>query len=268
MCFNRLGKVNLHYNTISINSVPSVLLYNYSAASPELNLALDEALLLTAEQGAANESLRFWSSDRFFVVLGYSRAFQQDVHGKACKRDNIPVLRRHSGGGTVVQGPGCLNYNLVLRMDRSDAFSTITGTTRAVLERHAAALAAFLPEGISLEGESDLVFRGRKFSGNAQRRLGKYVEFHGTVLFGFDVSSLQRYLREPARQPAYRGRRSHLDFVANIPVKAESVREALARAWGATEPLASPPLALARELVAERYGRRAWNIERIMNDEL
>lgn len=237
-------------------------LYNFSAELPELNLAIDEALLLTAEQGAAEESLRFWSSGGIFVVLGYSRHAQQDVDMEACRRDNIPVLRRHSGGGTVVQGPGCLNYNLVLRMDRADDFSSITGTTRAVLERHAAALAPFLPERISREGESDLVFRNRKFSGNAQRRLARYVEFHGTVLFDFDVSALQRYLREPDRQPAYRGRRSHSHFVANIPVKPESVRNALAAAWGATEPLTDPPLALARQLVADRYGKKEWNLVR------
>jgi lipoate-protein ligase A len=259
-CFRGLEKVNLNYNSISIKFVPPVHLFNFSAESPELNLALDEALLLTAEQGAGDESIRFWSSHRLFVVLGYSRSAQQDVDLEACHRDGIPVLRRHSGGGTVVQGPGCLNYNLVLRMDRSNDFSTITGTTRAILGRHAAALAAFLPEEISPEGESDLVFRDRKFSGNAQRRLGTYIEFHGTVLYDFDVSSLSHYLREPDRQPAYRRKRNHLEFVSNIPLKPQFIQDALAAAWGPTETLVDPPLALAQKLVAERYGRREWNL--------
>ena len=237
-------------------------LFNFSADSPELNLALDEALLLAAEEGAAGESLRFWSSDSAFVVLGYSRAALDDVDVDACRRDGVPVLRRYSGGGTVLQGPGCLNYNLVLRMDRSDAFSTITGATRAILERHVAALTPLLGGEVLLEGESDLTFSGRKFSGNAQRRLGTYLAFHGTLLLGFDVSSLAGYLRMPDRQPAYRRRRAHCDFVVNLPLEQNEVKAVLASAWGASEPLTTAPFALARRLVHERYARPEWNMKR------
>lgn len=237
-------------------------LFDFSADSPELNLALDEALLVAAEEGAAGESIRFWSSDRPFVVLGYSRAAIDDVDVEACRRDGVPVLRRYSGGGTVLQGPGCLNYNLVLRMDRSDVFSTITGSTRAILERHAAALTPLLSGEVLLEGESDLTFGGRKFSGNAQRRLGAYLGFHGTLLLGFDVSSLAVYLRIPDRQPAYRRRREHREFVVNLPLTQNEVKNLLASAWGASEPLVTPPLALARRLVTERYARPEWNMKR------
>jgi lipoate-protein ligase A len=235
-------------------------LLDFSADSPELNLALDEALLLTAEEETAGETLRFWSSDRPFVVLGYSRAVGDDVDIAACRRDGVPVLRRHTGGGTVLQGPGCLNYNLVLRMDRGDQFSTITGSTRAILERHAAALAPLLHGDVLLEGESDLTFGGRKFSGNAQRRLGSCLEFHGTMLLGFDVASLTRYLRMPARQPAYRRKREHRDFVANIPLEQQEVKDTLAAVWGAGETLTAPPLELARRLVNERYARPEWTM--------
>jgi len=239
-----------------------VQLLTYSADTPELNLATDEALLLSAEEGAAHESLRFWSSDRLFVVLGHSRPAHDDVDVQQCRRDGIPILRRQSGGGTVLQGPGCLNYSLVLRMDRSKAFSTITGTTRAVLERHAAALIPFLNGRVSMEGNSDLALGGKKFSGNAQRRLTTCVLFHGTMLLDFDLPSLDRYLREPRQQPAYRRGRRHRDFVMNIPLTPALVRDLLASAWDAAGPAVDPPLPLAYRLVNERYGREEWNLKR------
>lgn len=232
------------------------------ADTPELNLAIDEALLLSAEEGTAHESLRFWSSDRLFVVLGHSRPAADDVDLQQCTRDGIPILRRYSGGGTVLQGPGCLNYSLVLRIDRSDAFSTITGTTRAILERHTAALTPFLHGKVSMEGNSDLAIGGRKFSGNAQRRLTSFVLFHGTVLLDFDLPSLDRYLREPRQQPHYRHARRHSDFVTNIPLTPALVRDLLASAWDAAGPPADPPLPLAHRLVRERYGREEWNLKR------
>jgi len=239
-----------------------VQLIDFSADTPELNLALDEALLLSAENGSGGESLRFWSSDRPFVVLGYSRAAVSDVDLEACRQDGIPVLRRYSGGGTVVQGPGCLNYNLVLRIDRSPEFSTITGTTRTILSRHAAALSDLLHGTVLPDGQSDLTLGGRKFSGNAQRRLVSYLAFHGTLMLHLDVSLLSRYLRMPDRQPAYRQRRSHSDFVTNLPLEEDQVKSLLASSWGATGRRHVPALPLARDLVNSRYARPEWNRKR------
>ncbi len=237
-------------------------LLTYSADSPELNLAIDEALLLDAEEEPGRESLRFWSTDRLFVVLGLSRSVINDAHVHRCRQDGVPILRRRSGGGTVLQGPGCLNYSLVLRINRNDSFSTIAGTTRAVLNRHARALAPFLHGNVSIEGISDLAIGGKKFSGNAQRRLNACVLFHGTMLLDFDLSSLERYLREPGRQPAYRRNRNHADFVTNIPLTPALVRDLLASAWNAGGPPAEPPLPLARQLVRERYALEEWNLKR------
>lgn len=237
-------------------------LLTYSAESPDWNLAIDEALLLSAEEGAADESLRVWSSRTLFVVVGYSRSVAEDVDVRRCRRDGVPIVRRYSGGGTILQGPGCLNYNLVLRRDRERELATITGTTRAILRRHIAAISPFLAGRISREGDSDLAIEGKKFSGNAQRRLSACVQMHGTLLLDFDIRSLELYLREPDRQPAYRSGRSHREFVANVPLRSELVRDLLASAWNATGPPAEPPLSLAGRLVNERYGKEEWNWKR------
>jgi lipoate-protein ligase A len=262
MTFQGTGRRNVRHSPLLFKFASLVQLLTYSAESPEWNLAIDEALLLSAEEGRADESLRFWSSPTLFVVLGHSRSVTEDVDVQRCGRDGVPVLRRYSGGGTVLQGPGCLNYNLVLRRDREAAFTTITGTTREILRRHAAALSPFLSGTITREGDSDLAIDGKKFSGNAQRRLFAFVQFHGTLLLEFDLGTLERYLREPGRQPAYREGRRHRDFVANIPIEAGLVRDLFASAWSATGPPVGPPLAMASRLVNERYGREEWNWKR------
>src|ERR671925_413734 len=77
--------------------------------SPEHNLAFDDTLL-----DSECATLRFWESRCHFVVLGRSGRPEQEVNMPACETAGIPVLRRSSGGGTVLQGPGCLNYALVL----------------------------------------------------------------------------------------------------------------------------------------------------------
>ena len=77
--------------------------------SPAENLACDEALLDWCESGDGVECLRFWESPEPFVVVGYANKVETEVNVAACEARKIPILRRCSGGGTVVQGPGCLN---------------------------------------------------------------------------------------------------------------------------------------------------------------
>src|SRR5919202_486581 len=83
------------------------------------NLALDEALLLEAEAGRGGEVLRVWEWPRPAVVLRAGGVMPDDGDATAFERDGLSLARRASGGGTVLLGPGCLVYSLVLRYDRA-----------------------------------------------------------------------------------------------------------------------------------------------------
>src|SRR2546423_8107969 len=96
--------------------------------SPEENLALDEALLDACEDEGADETLRFWEPQQHFAVVGYANAAAKEVNLPYCEANQIPVLRRFTGGGTVLQGPGCLNYSLILRIRDDGPLRTISAT--------------------------------------------------------------------------------------------------------------------------------------------
>src|SRR5947207_15019949 len=85
-------------------------------ASPQENVACDETLLEHCEEGRAGELLRVWEPASHFVVLGYANKAASEVNLSFCERKSLPVLSRCTGGGTVLQGPGVLNYSLVLRI--------------------------------------------------------------------------------------------------------------------------------------------------------
>src|SRR6478752_1287790 len=125
------------------------------------NLALDEALLLEAEAGRAGEVLRVWEWPRPAVVLGSAGRIADDVDESACAADDVPLARRSSGGGTVLLGPGCLLYSLVLRYDRAPELRAIGSSYRFILGRVAESLTPFQP-GITMAGNSDLAADGRK----------------------------------------------------------------------------------------------------------
>jgi lipoate-protein ligase A len=223
--------------------------------TPAANLALDEALLLEAEAGRAGEVLRLWEWPRPAVVLGSGCRLADDVDEAACAEQGVPVLRRSSGGGTVLLGAGCLLYSLVLRFDREAALAEVRPSYRLILGQVLQALAV---AGAEQAGVSDLAVGGRKFSGNAQQRKRHHLLHHGTILYAFDLSRVRRFLPPPPRQPEYRAGRDHDAFLCNVPLPAEELKRRLRDAWRADAPLGSWPEGEVRRLAEEKHARGEW----------
>ena len=255
-------------------------LFDLAFPAPEENLACDEALLDWCDAGDGPEALRFWEPQQPFVVVGYANQVEREVNVPACRESGIAILRRCSGGGAVVQGPGCLNYALVVRIDSDPSLQSVTGTNQFVMDRNRAALEplltcsgrrqeAIIPKSgirnprreISVRGHTDLAIGDRKFSGNAQRRRRHAILFHGTFLLNLDLALVSRLLLMPSKQPDYRHCRSHGEFLMNLDVTAAEVKTALTKSWGATVARDSLPSARIGELARERYSCAAWNLK-------
>lgn len=229
-----------------------------SLATPAMQLACDDFLLDACEEDPTAEVLRVWTPETYFVVTGYTNRIMQEADVDACVAAGIPLYRRTSGGGTVVQGPGCLNYSLVLRMERAEPLTTITRTNAYVLETIAGALQPLANGPIRRRGHTDLVLGERKFSGNAQRRTQNALLFHGVFLLNFNIQLIEQLLPLPSQQPAYRAGRSHGDFLVNLCLDAAPLVEALRAAWDATENLPSLPIDAIRSLAHTRYLNHEW----------
>ncbi len=227
--------------------------------TPAENLALDEALLLSAEEDdGPSEVLRLWESPQRFVVLGSSSKIRDEADTAACRADGIEVLRRSSGGAAILTGPGCLMYAVVLSFDRHPHLRSIDVAHRMALERLASAIGRRV-EGVRHAGTSDLAFGNRKFSGNSMRCKRRHLLYHGTILYDFPVDLIGRYLKTPPRQPEYRAARPHSEFVANLPLARSAIVEAVTEAFDAHDPLVDWPRRTTADLVAEKYGCADWS---------
>ncbi len=232
---------------------------NHTFPSPEENLACDEALLDLGEEAGGGAILRCWEPRQPFVVVGYANRVSAETDVPACQAHGVPVLRRCSGGGTVLQAPGCLNYALILRVVAGGPLDTITGANRFIMRRNAEAVAAAIGRPVQVQGHTDLTLDGRKFSGNSQRRKRACLLFHGCFLLDLDLALVARCLRMPSRQPEYRRDRAHADFLVNLGVNAAEVKSALRRAWRAEVTLADPPRERVTRLAREKYATPEWN---------
>lgn len=226
--------------------------------TPAENLACEEALLDGVEAGGA-PVLRFWEPASCFVVVGYANRVAAEVNMAACAAAGVPILRRCSGGGTVLQTPGCLNYALVLPSEPGGPLDGITAANRFIMERHRAALAAALGAPVAVQGHTDLTLAGRKFSGNSQRRRPRALLFHGCLLLrAVELEMIERCLRLPSQQPAYRQGRPHGDFLTRLDASPAEVKAILARAWEADAACANPVAEATQRLAREKYATAAW----------
>src|SRR5215469_9594034 len=146
-------------------------------STPAENLACDEALLDWREEKGGDEILRFWESQEPFVVVGYANKIEAEVNVANCEARKIPIFRRCSGGGTVLQGRGCLNYALILSIAGHSSLAGISGANKFIMEHNREAIQAVTGNStIRVQGHTDLAIHNasssvfRKFSGNSQRR--------------------------------------------------------------------------------------------------
>jgi len=242
--------------------------------SVEENLALDEALLEAAHAGLlAGPVVRVWMAAAPAVVLGSSSRLDDEVDRAACRRAGVAIVRRPSGGLSVVLGPGCLMWTVVTPRHPADeaAAMSIDAIHAAMLDPLAAALRE-AGRRVVRQGTSDLALAAgehsgacgaedrepRKVSGNALRVRRQGVLYHGTLLDAFDLDLVGRVLRHPPREPGYRAGRSHGAFLANLSLGRPRIEAAVRAAFGAEAPAADWPRGRVAALVRERYAAADW----------
>jgi lipoate-protein ligase A len=189
---------------------------------------IDDKIL---QRAAENFVLEIWVPPESVVVLGAANQADREVHLAAC--DNLPVLKRAGGGGTVILYPGCVIISLGCwvkhAFQNSDYFRKIN---QALIE----ALGQLWPSlgALKQNGFSDVVWGERKVAGTSLFRSKHYLLYQGSLLVSLDLPLIQRTLAHPSVEPAYRQGKPHESFLTSLDqvvpsLSPEAVRNGLAR---------------------------------------
>jgi len=178
---------------------------NIQSADPFLNLALEEILL-------KNDSRDFFLLyiNNPSVVIGKHQTAHREANTKFTFENNIPVIRRISGGGTVYHDQGNLN------------FSFITGSEsgkQVDFRRYTAPVINFLRSmniDATFEGKNDIRVNGLKISGNAEHVHRERVLHHGTLLFDASLNDLSNTIRKDTSCYSSRSVDSNPSEVTNL----------------------------------------------------
>lgn len=174
---------------------------------PYYNLAAEEYLL----ENFTEPIFRLWRNAPS-VIVGRNQNALAEINGEYIRENNIPVVRRLTGGGAVFHDLGNINYTFIgEKIEGED--------TSAMFRRFTAPIISALNNlGVKaeLQGRNDLVIDGRKFSGNAVCIHNNRVLQHGTLMFKASVTSLAAALNTRPEKFIGKSVQSNVSRVTNI----------------------------------------------------
>ncbi len=182
------------------------------ASAAERELARDLDLLANAARHG-RPAFRTWATPDYTVVIGRAVDIESEVHTERCARLEVPIVRRPSGGRSVVIGPGTIQYTFALPYRLSSELAGIPSSKRFC---NRLLLAALADERITEDESGDLLVGDRKVGGLAIKRAREAMILHGTLLVTADIDVVASLLRHPLREPSYRRGRTHDEFLVNL----------------------------------------------------
>ena len=147
------------------------------------------------------------------VVMARSNP-STDCNHLFCSRNNIAILKRLGGGGSVVLYNGCVVISLGIWLNsyfKNDIFFTLIQN----------ALIDFLESNytlpnISQKGISDLVIANQKFLGSSIYRSKNYLLYQASIIVKLDIKLIENCLPHPSKEPKYRKNKSHKQFLTSL----------------------------------------------------
>ena len=169
--------------------------------------------LLDAVRAGAPSAYRSWEPQAPCVVLGRGNAAEFEVYEERCRTDNVPILRRRGGGGTVVLSPGVLVSSLVKHVKHHYHFAEYFFQ---INEMMIDALRSCGVENLHQRGISDICLGDRKIVGSSMYRSKSLLFYTASLMVENDLTLLERYLKHPSKEPDYRQGRPHREFVTTL----------------------------------------------------
>lgn len=173
-------------------------------------LHLEEQLLRTSSE---NWCIINDGTEDPTIVMGVSGKPAELLEVESVLRDRIPVIRRFTGGGTVIVDSGTIFVTFICNRD---AVPSLQPYPRPIMSWSSLLYNdVFRGIGDFNLRENDYVFGERKFGGNAQSITKNRWIHHTSFLWDYEVRNMA-YLKHPKRVPEYRLARGHLEFICRM----------------------------------------------------
>jgi lipoate-protein ligase A len=181
-----------------------------------------DALVLDRMKDTAY-ACEIYEAPRVEIVLGRSANVEKELYLENCLADGVVINRRSGGGGTVVLSPGVIILSIAGKSGLPYHLREhMLGVNDGIIQ----VLHGLGVRGLSHEGISDIALKGKKILGSSLYRSGSLVLYQGSLLLNPDLGLMDRYLKQPEKQPAYRRGRPHGRFVTSLHLEGYTITAA------------------------------------------
>jgi len=154
-----------------------------------------------------------WQPDKIYIVLGRSNSPETSVNIETVTNDCVQIIKRHSGGETVVLTPKML----VLAVKIKDIeIKHPTKYFELFNDKIIQTLTELGIKNLYKKGISDIAINEKKIVGSSIYRRKDIVFYHCVINLSEDIELISKYLQHPKKEPDYRKGRSHKEFVTSI----------------------------------------------------
>ncbi|PPE04826.1 lipoate protein ligase A [Entomoplasma ellychniae] len=174
---------------------------------PSYNLALEE--YLTYHFKTNDPILYIWQNANT-IVVGRNQNTYAEININEAMKDNVHIIRRNTGGGTVFHDMGNVCYSLIVNNDKNTETSFADVLKPIIKYLQSENLNA------NFSGRNDIEIDGYKISGNAQLKSKEKVLQHGTLLFDVELPKILKYLNVDPEKIKHQKVKSKPARVANI----------------------------------------------------
>lgn len=182
-----------------------MLFVKHNNTNPYRSHAIEEFLMNKFNE----DCFMLWKNDKC-ILLGRNQNAYNEINIDYVKENNIPIVRRITGGGAVFNDEGNFNFTFI-SCNKSEDFGDFFKFATPIIS-------ALRSIGVNAElsGRNDITIDGKKFSGNAQCKYKDKVLHHGTLLFSLNVTDLTNALRVKPIKLEGKGVKSVQSRVTNI----------------------------------------------------
>lgn len=164
------------------------------------------------------------------IVMGISGRSDELLNLPKLQQSPIPVIRRFSGGGTVVVDQHTCFVTFICNSTDVD----VQGTPDKMIRWTGTFYESVFEElGFAIR-ENDYVLGEKKFGGNAQYICKERWLHHSSLLWNFQEDNME-YLLMPKKTPQYRQQRTHADFLCRLLDHFPSQKTILDRLYNSLE---------------------------------
>lgn len=181
---------------------------NSNSTSPYFNFALEE-YLMTYKDLEDDEIFLFWRTNPTVMIGRYQNTYCE-INEKYVKENNINVVRRNSGGGTIYTDIGAWQFTFIEKKHKENGISFDKFTTPIVQALRQQNIDAYF------NSRNDLLIGNKKFSGNAQYRKDDVMLHHGSILFNTDIKAMVESITVAEDKIIAKGIKSVRERVINI----------------------------------------------------